>query len=435
MQKTGKQAKAAELGAKKSQGTGGMSNVLARVSAKSATFGSGSTNPAQLERERLMESPEVMGIGKTVALSTDQDTSFETNIGDFTLRPASWSEEMDIRDDHEHAERRLMRAKASRRARSHSAGPPDVRQRREPEETAEAISEARKAVKESMENVQRIEREMEAKFGIMMNNILNKIDEKMNAPKAPEKPTNKGKGPDPRNWGDVELSDGELSAGEQEVRLNLFSEKEANKEAYIDPGESSGNRSVRIKEENLPMKDELEQTELTSRRKVKQQIRLLKQLSKDLKRRETKGYSRRERTSREPMSAEMDELIQETSSKGNSAKENNRGNKKRSGVRPSDMMGKDTYIGEVLNKIHRKKRVEESAESTDDMTSDSSSEGDGEDPSSPSDDSPSDTEESESPKKSKGSHGKGRYSAIKPHPPEKYDGNPDPTKFIQLQGT
>ncbi|KAG6806783.1 hypothetical protein H0H92_010049 [Tricholoma furcatifolium] len=255
MQRITKGTKATEAGARKGPGTGGATNVPARVSAKPATSSSGSTNPAMLEREQTTQSPETRDNSSMIALGVEEDTSFETNEGNFTLRPASWSEEMDLHEDHQRAERTLMRAKASRRARSHSAGPPDVRQCREPEETAEAISEARKAVKESMEN------------------ILDKIDQKMSAREESEIPRNKGKEIDPRNWGNIELSDGELSAGEQEIRLKTYADRESV------PKE---NKEVKIKEDEL-VKEEEGENPLTSRRQVKKQIRLLKQLSKDLK--------------------------------------------------------------------------------------------------------------------------------------------------------
>ncbi|KAH0581692.1 hypothetical protein H2248_011380 [Termitomyces sp. 'cryptogamus'] len=241
----------------------------------------------------------------------------------------------------------------------------------------------------------------------------------------------KGKGPDPREWGATQLSDGEMDPDEQQVRFKL---------AKAEENVHEPNRNKKAKAPMNPNSSESEgasdsdpDTKGMSKRQLKKEIKALKQLAKM---KNDTHRVKRERQLATPMSNDMKELITK-STEGRS-----KPGKKL--VRTSEQFEEHTYLGKAFRDISE----EPDPDDSNDDKSESSSNDDNE--SSTNNDPGTSDEESGMelmPKKKTESKKKGtkmrktkthdsyeseRATRVKPTAPEKYDGTPDAVRFYQF---
>ncbi|KAG5728738.1 hypothetical protein E4T56_gene18612 [Termitomyces sp. T112] len=292
------------------------------------------------------------------------------------------------------------------------------------EDREQLIAEARRAVEVSRANTARVKHRLEILEG--QASAAKKTDDT-----SQKEMRDKGKGPDPREWGATQLSNGEMDPDEQQVRFEL---------AKAEENVHEPNRNKKAKAPMNPNSSESEgasdsdsDTKGMSKHQLKKEIKALKHLAKM---KNDTHHVKRERRSATPMSNNMKELITK-STEGQS-----KPGKKL--VRTSEQFKEHTYLGKAFRDISE----EPDPDDSDDNESKLSSNDD--DESSANNDPGTSDEESGMelmPKKKTESKKKGtkmrktkthdgyeseRATQVKPTAPEKYDGTPDAVRFYQF---
>ncbi|KAG6834262.1 hypothetical protein H0H93_010787, partial [Arthromyces matolae] len=320
---------------------------------------------------------------------------------------------------------------------------------------------------------------LQAKIALLERELAsrNKQNEKK---QTQSDPVAKGKAIDPKEWGNLDLSDGEMSASEQARRmrtakddgtaiLQAIAGPNLDKETPLEnvPGldqRTNGERTQGLKgfpqsepKENKPesmdklvtggtgkvdhvensIKVDKEDSESDSdtqisKRQLKKMLRKIKELSK------LKAHKKRsrkyERGTSAPLSVGIEGLVDRATSVSRKMSEKKLDNKVRAGssLKPSDQVGRNTHLGRVFEEL------ESTGSSTEDSESDESSESGSNSSTSGSESDDSDESGSSSsdpdgdPDGPKGSKSKkdrkrkgkkGNYKALRPSPPEKYFGD------------
>ncbi|KAG5350142.1 hypothetical protein C0989_012511, partial [Termitomyces sp. Mn162] len=263
---------------------------------------------------------------------------------------------------------------------------------------------------------------------------------------------NKGKGPDPRNWGEANLSEDELEPDIQEQLLEDCANQQNNPAPPVPDTEESLAQAYENEEPAERDWDGMTREELRER------IRQKKMLEKDIRelqlalRKSEKNKKRNKRVGSEPLSDELQEMINRVTHRARGANRGETSKPSSQKLKPYSQVTRDSALGRAFDRMRARDESEPSDSDTSDSSSESSSgysrdESEGTDPSSENsedDSSPSESSDSDKPRKKRKEKASRKSkpkmkrdkkvpkSLIKPTPPAKYGGAPDLQAFLQF---
>ncbi|KAG5349855.1 hypothetical protein C0989_001595 [Termitomyces sp. Mn162] len=256
--------------------------------------------------------------------------------------------------------------------------------------------------------------------------------------------TEKGKGPDPGNWGNADLSREDL---EPEVQRHILDECNAHRDRLItEEDEAAGTEDLESEDNdseeeasNHPTRQELRKR-LHMKRKLEKEIQ---QMKKELKEKRSK---RSKRAGSEPISHELQDMITKVTHRARSLGRMGVKETLSKKLRPVNQVARNSALGRAFNQIRKEEGSDpsDSEPSSPSESSDSSSSEDTDSthPSSESEESdwsmdPLDqdtrkTQEKHKKRSPKTGNKKIPRSLIKPTLPAKYSGVPDLQAFLQF---
>ncbi|KAG6887594.1 hypothetical protein C0995_014128, partial [Termitomyces sp. Mi166 len=262
----------------------------------------------------------------------------------------------------------------------------------------------------------------------------------------------KGKGPDPRNWGEANLSGDELDPDAQRQILEACNDQRDNP---VRSDNEMADREVRTHEDDG---SDIEDTAAPTREELRERLWLKRELEKDIRKlqKELKKSEKRKkhakRAGSEPISNELQDMINQVTqrARGVNRQEIKGGSKQK--LKPINQVTKDSALGRAFGRIRSEGGSDPSSSSSSESSESSSSDSEdssylstGSSDGSESVDSLSSSSDEDrhkqggsrkrkSPKRksSNRKHSKIPKSLIKPTPPAKYDRTPDLQAFLQF---